>query len=200
MKRILLSIIIIVAALSVCGRQPESGYRAFIDSENFLGINIGFLAGEPGESRVATGIVTSHGYQFRPWLYVGGGTGFVYDLGWKDWKNNENNIKWAVPLFAEVRFDGKWFRRFTPYFSARLGANLTEHGGIYCSPMVGYRFNWGRKSAINFGLGASIIGERISYHEHVMLPEGGIVLGDLMHYQGHIVKFTARLGFEFQLP
>lgn len=177
-------------------RQPEKGYRGFVESSNYLDINLGFLAGDGGSSRVFTGLNTSHGYQFNSWLFVGGGIGFEYNLDWKSGYNNDGEPHLVIPLFAEGRLDAKW-GRFTPFFSARLGANLADHGGIYFSPTVGYRFNWGRKTAINFGLGVSVIGMRNSYHEHIMLPEGGITLGDLVYYQGHEAKFTVRLGIEF---
>lgn len=129
------------------------GYRSFIDSSNFLDINIGFIVGSPGDSHVSTGFTTSHGYPFNRWLYVGGGTGFVYNLNWKDpgLGNYNTNSRYVIPIFAEVRFDAKW-HRFTPYLSTQIGGNVAERGGIYLSPTVGYRFNWVRKSAINFGL------------------------------------------------
>lgn len=181
--------------------QPERGYRGFIDSNNFLDLNIGFLVGSSGDSYVSTGFTTSHGYQFNDWLYVGGGTGFVYNLNWKDLEATHYNDKsrYVIPIFAEVRLDARW-NRFTPYFSAQIGGNVAERGGLYLSPTVGYRFNWGRKSAINFGLGATVYGNTQSYLEHVSLPDGGHTYVTKKSYSGNVVTFTARLGFEFQLP
>lgn len=191
--------LVAASTISAMALQPQRGYRAFVDWSNYLDLNLGFLGGDPGSSRVFTGFTTSHGYQFNDWLYVGGGAGMEYNLSWKKYGNNDGESRFIVPVFAEARLDARW-NRFTPYFSAQLGANLSDHGGIYFSPMVGYRFNWGRKSAINFGLGATIFGRRYSYHEHINSPDGGIVEGPEVHYQGTLVKFTARLGFEFQLP
>ena len=199
MKRLLLIITLSLATICTYALQPQRGYRAFIDWNNYLNLNIGFIAGEPGDSKVFTGFTTSHGYQFNSWLYVGGGAGFQYNLDWKKYGNNDGDCRFIIPVFAEARLDTRW-HRFTPYFSLQLGANLADHGGIYCSPTVGYRFNWGRKSAINFGLGASIYGRRHSYPGHIVLPGGGITERPETHYQGTDVKFTARLGFEFQLP
>ncbi len=132
-------------------------------------------------------------------MYVGGGAGFVYNLSWKTHGYHYDDAQYIIPVFAEARFDAKW-RRFTPYFSIRLGANVNDHGGIYCAPVIGYRFNWGRKSAVNLGFGATIFGRRMSYYEHVPHPDGGITEGPLVHDQGTFAKFTVRLGFEFQLP
>lgn len=119
-----------------------------------------------------------------------------YNLDWKSYGNNDGEPRFVIPLYAEGRLDAKW-GRLTPFLSMRLGANLADYSGVYFSPTIGYRFNWGRKTAINLGFGATVIGRRYTYHEHIMLPEGGIILGDLAHYQGHAVKFTARLGLDF---
>lgn len=179
--------------------QPTQGYRGFVDSSNYLDLNFGFLVGDGGSSRIYTGGSSTHGYQFNNWLFVGGGVGFEYNLDWKSDRNNDGEHRYVIPLYAEGRLDAKW-GKFTPFFSARIGANLADHGGLYFSPTIGYRFNWGRKSAINLGLGISVIGSRYSYYDHILAPGGGLINGDLIYYQGHAVKFTARLGFEFQIP
>lgn len=199
MKRLLLIITLTFASVCSFALQPERGYRAFIDWSNYLDLNIGFISGNPGHSKVFTGLTTSHGYQFNSWLYVGGGAGLQYNLDWKKYGNNNGECRFVIPVFAETRMDARW-HRFTPYISLQLGANLSDHGGIYCSPTVGYRFNWGHKSAINLGMGASIYSRRYTYNEHIVLPEGGIIEGLETHYRGTSVKFTVRLGFEFQLP
>lgn len=157
-----------------------------------------YLPQASADSRLHTGFTTSHGYQFNSWLYVGGGAGCEYNLSWKDYTNN-GDTRLIIPLFAEARLDGKW-GRFTPFFSTRIGANLADHGGIYFSPTVGYRFNWGRRSAINLGIGMTLYGYRASSYEHIMHPEGGITLGPIVHYQAHLVRMAFRLGFEFQAP
>lgn len=89
-----------------------------------------------------------------------------------------------------------------PYLSVRLGANLSDHGGIYFSPMVGYRFNWGRKTALNFGLGITLFGRRMPTYSHIPSPDypDSYIPVESGHYQGHFVKFTASLSLDFQLP
>lgn len=199
MKRLLTLLYMAIIVLSATALQPQRGYRGFIDSDNFLGINPGFLTGDGGESTIYTGFTTSHGYQFNNWLYAGAGAGFVYNLSWNKYSYHHDDGRWVIPVFTEVRMDASW-GRFTPYFSAQLGANAGDHGGIYFSPMVGYRFNWGRKSAINFGLGATIYSKKIWYYDPILQPDGGFINGPRVNYHGTFVKFTARLGFEFQLP
>lgn len=201
MKRFLIFIFIIISAAAAWAVQPVRGYRGFVDSSNFLDINIGFIAGSPGDSHVSTGFTTSHGYQFNRWLYIGGGTGFIYNLNWKNpiAVSYNDKSRYVIPVFAEVRLDARW-NRFTPYFSTHIGGNIAERGGLYFSPTVGYRLNWGRKSAINFGLGVTIYGNTCSYADHTCLPDGSHIDIVKRHYNGNAVSFTARLGFEFQLP
>ena len=176
-KRIIIVfLVVIVCPLTLLAKQPERGYRGFVDWDNLLSISFAFISGDGGESRVITGFTTSHGYQFNNWLFVGGGTGFLYNLNWKKGMVNYGDPRMVIPIFAEGRLDAKW-GKFTPYFSVQLGGNIAKHGGVYFSPMVGYRFNWGRKTAINLGLGATLVG-----HNDSEWPS---------------TKFTARLGFEF---
>lgn len=199
MKRIIFLFTLAICAVTASALQPQRGYRGFVDWNNFLDLNFGFIAGDPGDSKVITGFTTSHGYQFNNWLYVGGGVGFMYNLDWKAY-NNSYDEHYVVPVFVEGRLDAKW-GRFTPYFSVQLGANVIDGGGIYFAPMVGYRFNWGRRSAINFGLGATLYGRVYKYQDYVPGPNGGLIEGPIEEYRGWpTTKFTARLGFEFQLP
>lgn len=202
-KIIFLIVLFVVLPFYASALQPQRGYRGFVDWSNSAKIDMGFLSIENqsgDETEIFTGISTSHGYQFNNWLYVGGGTGFEYNLDWKAFENEyDENARYIIPIFVECRLDAKW-RRFTPYFSVRLGANVADNGGVYFSPTVGYRFNWGRRSAINLGLGLTLFGYRSSYTEHIMQPDGGIDLGPTIHYQAHVVRFSLRLGYEFNLP
>lgn len=201
MKKFFLLLILLILPFLAFSRQPERGYRGFIDSDNFLLANFSFLSGDGGESTFWTGFTTSHGYQFNDWLYVGAGSGMVYNTGWKSRSIDSNRC--IVPLFAEVRFDAKW-GRFTPFFSAQIGGNFTvkgaEGGGIYASPMIGYRFNWGRKSAINLALGATMYGTKESDYRTYWDPDEGLKNEFKGYRLGERVMFTVRLGYDFQLP
>lgn len=200
-KRYLLVLYFLLACASAQAIQPQRGYRGFIDWSGDIEPNVSFLLSdhEGGrDSELYMGLSTSHGYQFNNWLYVGGGAGFEYNFGWKSYYNS-GEAHFFVPVFAETRLDAKW-GRFTPFLAMRLGANVVEHGGIYFSPTVGYRFNWGRKSAINLSLGMTLFSRRSQYHDHVLHPDGGLVEGPLVTYHPIHVKFAFRLGFEFQLP
>lgn len=188
-KTLLLLLTIALLPLSSAALQPQRGYRGFIDANMSTVPNIGFIAGEPGDSEIYLGLSTSHGYQFNRWLYVGGGAGMEYNPSWKSYHPDDTRL--FVPIFAEARADAKW-GRFTPFLSMRLGANVADHGGIYFSPLVGYRFNWGRRSAINFGLGITLCGRRYTYED--------FMTDQTVSYHGTHVSAALRLGFEFQLP
>ena len=108
MKGVLLCMVISLSSLTAYALQPQRGYRAFVDWNNFLDIDFGFLAGEPCDSKIFTGLTTSHGYQFNNWLYVGGGGGFMYNLGWKSY-NRYSDRRFVIPVFAEARLDAKWY-------------------------------------------------------------------------------------------
>lgn len=200
MKRFITLLLLWWGAASMFARQPERGYRGFVDWSNYLDLDLGFMGGNPGSSRVFTGFTTSHGYQFNGWVYVGAGAGMHVNLDWKEYKS-DGEPRFIVPVFAESRLDARW-GRFTPYMSVQLGVNLADHGGIYFSPMFGYRFNWGRRTAINFGLGLTLFGRRMLYYSHIPSPDfpDSYIPVESGHYQGHFVKFTARLGIDFQLP
>ena len=178
--------------------QPVKGYRGFFDWNNYLKFILDICCGD-FESEVYTGFTTSHGYQFNNWLYVGGGTGFMCNLEWKKFNYPQyEGTRFVIPVFAEGRLDGKW-GKFTPYFSVQLGANLTHHVGAYFSPLIGYRFNWGRKIAINLGLGMTLFQTR--RNRQTFLPgeehDPWANKGPIIHTRPNFVKFTVRIGFEF---
>ena len=135
-----------------------------------------------------TGGSTSHGFQFNPHLFVGAGLMIE--------KCNKFDT-WTLPLFAQVRTDQTW-GKFTPFGDLRLGYNCTDGGGIYLSPTVGYRFNFGRKLNLNLGVGMTLRGHTVEKYD-IYLDE---FAGDFsMTYLGkaHQTKgmFTIRVGIDF---
>ena len=197
MKRFLIILQVLFLAITLNARQPERGYRGFLEWSNSLcsekravfapgpGLNI------IGYSRVnylLTGASTSHGYQINSRFFVGAGIGIEHNQRWGSW---------MAPLFAQGRMDLQ-FGKFTPYADVRLGWDLTEEGGIYFSPSIGYRFNWGRKLGINIGAGLTLIDYR--YYEYGFIPVS--VSGyDTVYLKGSYHKakpyFSFRVGIEF---
>lgn len=83
--------------------------------------------------------------------------------------------------------------RFTPFAEVRLGYNLTDDGGVYFSPNIGYRFNWGRKTGVNVGVGLTLQGVKTNIYEVTSQP------GDywIMDYKG--VRHDCRVCFSFRV-
>ncbi|MDE6557209.1 MAG: hypothetical protein K2K55_09655 [Duncaniella sp.] len=193
MKRYL---ILILAALLFCqmaeARQPQRGYRGFFEWSNSLRseemgypYNGGLILYR--ENTYYTGFSTSHGYQINPMFFVGAGLGMEMCT---DFDN------WIVPLFVEGRADLQ-FGKFTPFGDIRLGANLSEGTGVYFSPTIGYRFNWGRKMGVNIGAGLSLAGYK-AYHYDIIMDDPGtfnmVYLGTKNHVRAY---FTFRVGIDF---
>ncbi|MBD5189619.1 MAG: hypothetical protein HDS95_05005 [Bacteroidales bacterium] len=192
MKRLLfISALLFIFISSNCfARQPERGYRGFLEwsssvrSEEIASWDYGSLR----DTFFFTGASTSHGYQINSKFFAGAGLGMEYNQKWDTW---------IIPLFLQGRMDMK-FGVFTPYADLRLGYNLTQGGGVYFSPTVGYRFNWGRKMGVNIGLGLTLIDYKIEKYESSIDLDNGFYE---IYYAGnyHKVKpyFSFRVGIDF---
>lgn len=181
----------LLCSLFAVARQPEKGYRGFVDCSTTFNLDISIYGG-PTDSYVWMGGSTTHGYQFTPHLFVGGGIGYEAVLS-----PNDRRPKRIFPVFGDVRTDLK-FGKFTPFADMKLGVNFTHGAGLYFSPTIGYRFNWGRKTAINFAIGATFFGQQMPEYKAIMAPDGGIIDHEVIgHYHGTEIRPTLRLGFEF---
>lgn len=137
MKKKKFAIIALAALLvpSVAARQPQRGYRGFVDAE--WSRYSRRLTDYGGWHENHWGVSTVHGYQVMPQLFVGAGAA----LNRNAWLGS-----WYPRLFADVRTDLK-FGIFTPFADLRAGWTLTSDAGFYFSPTVGYRFNRAVSSA-----------------------------------------------------
>lgn len=178
------------------GRDPQKGYRGFVESESFFYPDLGFLAGGGGESDFWTGISTTHGYQFNPHLFVGAGMSAVWLLNDVDYHSDKSKLKY-LPIFADIRTDLR-FGRFTPFADLRMGCNLLRHGSFSGALTIGYRFSWGRRVALNLALGVNLRGIR---HEDIASgwnPDEGHWSRPTGKYStGYDAKPVVRVGIEF---
>lgn len=194
MKRtILLLPAVIAVALVSEARQPERGYRGFFEwsnsvrSDNFGVLDIHGNLKTERQGTFYTGFTTSHGYQINPMFFVGAGLGMEH-CGKLD--------NWVAPVFIQGRVDLK-LGRFTPFGDLRLGANIAEGAGVYISPTVGYRFNWGRKTGVNLGAGLSLAGYKAEHYEGTVTgPDSYEIqyIGTRHHIRPY---FSFRLGIDF---
>lgn len=186
-RQIIFLFAIIFIALNASARQPERGYRGFLDWSNCIRTEKvpGFIK---RYTDYYTGFSTSHGFQFNPWLYIGAGIDFEY--------NSDQRDRLLTP-FIHGRTD-LLFGKFTPFGEIRLGYNLTNGGGVYFSPNIGYRFNWGRKMGINLGLGATIIGYSADLYDVNITPDGEYIFtGPIGKRHGCTGYFSFRIGIDF---
>ena len=118
---------------------PEVGYRGFVDAVWTIGVG-----DAAGADRI--GLLTSHGYQIMPQLYVGAGVGINYYY---------NGTAVNMPVFANIRTD-ILPHSVTPYIDLKGGYSFFEAKGLYLSPSVGCRFRIGDRLALNAGVGYTL--------------------------------------------
>lgn len=191
MKRLSVCAAAIALIASASAREPQRGYRGFVDWDNSI---TSYLIDEGQRETVwYTGISTSHGYQFNPHFFLGGGLmltkSTTFDMA-------------TLPIFVQTRYDNTW-GRFTPFGDLRIGFNCSDGGGLYFSPTVGYRFNWGRKANLNLGVGLTLKGSTTENYRMVFIEDylgtGNSALDIEYLGKSHHTKamFTIRLGIDF---
>ena len=113
----------------------KRGYRGFVEMGYTIGKNRW-----SGTNRFE--LVTSRGYQFNPYFYVGLGTGVHY-------YHQADLIE--IPIFADLRAD---FLNYgiTPFVDFKIGYTVYDCTGLYISPTVGCRFGF-KNMALNLGFG-----------------------------------------------
>ena len=110
-------------------RSTTRGYKGFVDIGTGFSVN--------GEQNNIFSFHTSHGYQFNPYLYLGGGVGFNF-------YTYPNVTEVWLPIFVDFRVNFL-NKRFTPYFDLKIGTNL--------NPSFGVSYIVGKRVALNFGVG-----------------------------------------------
>lgn len=192
MKRILITFLTILSVASMAiARQPHQGYRGFIDWSNNYRTEPSFFD-MPRTSIFYSGLSTTHGYQIDSNFFAGAGL----DIEYCSYRSTT-----SLAIFAEGRYDVQ-FEKFTPFGDIRLGYNAGDGGGVYFSPSVGYRFNWGRKVGINLALGLSLYGYTRDVFELQFYdtPDNGGIYYDLNYIgrkHGVDPYFSFRVGFDF---
>lgn len=184
MRKIVLFLFLITISFALSAKQPQRGYRGFVDWNNSL--RIYEWSGIGRTTDYFTGFSTSHGYKVNPWIFAGAGFNFEYFSTARDY---------IIAPFFDFRSDFK-FIKFTPFADARIGYSCTDGGGIYFSPFIGYRFNWGRKVGINVGVGITLKGYKSDIVDIEYNPELG---GWDVEYLGMERKVETFLSFRIGL-
>ena len=182
-QKIILTIVACMVAMVGYAKDPQRGYRGFVDWEYSLGYmnTTNDVDGYHRGYEWLSGVTTSHGYQFNSHIFLGAGTGIVPAL---------SAAYVMFPVFVDFRYDYS-HRKFRPFGDVRIGYNISD--GFYMSPTIGYRLNWGRKMNVNFGVGMTLLGmtDEISTHS-----------SDVYHPSSKKRRyaetfFTLRIGIDF---
>ncbi|MCL3853042.1 MULTISPECIES: hypothetical protein [Parabacteroides] len=134
-------------------KYVKRGYKGFVD----FGYTVG--TGDFSEGRVE--LTTSHGFQFNPYLFLGGGTGFNY--------YHESEV-FAMPLFVDFRAN---FMQgpIVPFAGVKTGytASLSDDAddlGFYFAPSVGVKFMLNNRLAFNATLGYTVQLAEVYYYSY----------------------------------
>lgn len=104
---------------------------------------------------------TIHGYQFNPYVYLGGGTGLDFVIAYNHW----GEVGVCVPLFADLRLSVP-SHSAAPFLDLKLGgyaplskvyiwgdeSRPVSYGGFYFSPSVGALFSVTEKYSVGCAL------------------------------------------------
>ena len=165
------------------------------------------------------GFSTTHGYQFKPWLFIGAGVGMKYihkkhlkappfDLYssvtasiYGDYVAAVNAYMskksdfYIFPVFADIRLD-LLKSRFSPFLDCRVGYTFGGKAfGIMLNPSLGCRVGLTDRLAINATIGYSMQSTDIqvfSYDKTAIWHHEG---GDEQNNPYHCLSF--KLGIEF---
>lgn len=137
------------------------GYRGLYEFANTFGRSEGVTV-----NRIE--FTTTQGYQFNPYLFIGGGVGVNVIT------STVLDDRVDVPLYFDIR--STLDMEYSPFIDARIGGYVTNGGGLYSSVTVGCRFAFSDSYAVNVGVG-------YSWEESKRLPKS----------EG----LTLRVGFEF---
>lgn len=108
----------------------KKGFRGIVEAGFSLG------TGDVEENRPLLNV--SIGYQFNPYIYVGGGVGGAYFL--------DSEVV-AIPIFANFRSDFINYK-ISPFVDVKGGYSPYDAKGAYASVALGCRFN---KFSLSFG-------------------------------------------------
>lgn len=131
------------------GKGPQKGYRGFVDLEYYKSID--------AQSRDHFGFSTAHGYQLKPYLFVGAGAGMKisHKQHFKDNFGKKVDF-YMFPVFADIRLD-LLKNKYSPYLDFRAGYTLGSKAyGVMFNPSIGCRIGLTDKLAMNVSLGYSL--------------------------------------------
>lgn len=125
----------------------KAGYKAFVDFGYTLGTGVHKL------DRIE--LMTTHGVQINPYLFVGAGAGCHYYTEYTEF---------SIPIFVDIRAT-ILKNNITPYIDFKIGYSVLDVEGFYLSPSIGCRFAIGEKSGVYVGAGY-VMQKRNAYYDY----------------------------------
>ena len=163
-------------------RNTMRGYHGFV--ELGMGIthhNFSYIGNKPdtyadkNPNGFGIEILTSHGYQFSNFFFLGGGVGI----------NECTKTNVMVPIFADLRVN-ILDKRISPVIDFKWGYAVGDHHGVYLSFNAGVRFGFNEQNSAIYALAeASCIGDT------------GNGLFHLENKSRLCGRFFLRMGYEF---
>lgn len=114
------------------------GYKGFVEA----GYEHSFGKFEGGIFTLST----SHGFQFNPYFYLGGGIAFNFYTYTAD-----DETYGFLPVYINLRTN-LTASRVSPYLDIKTGVVMNEDGGFYASPSLGVRIGLRRKLGLNISI------------------------------------------------
>ena len=138
MRKFILSAILAMVAITFAHGQGK-GYKGMVDAGWIL-----------VSEKVAFQATTIHGWQFNPYLFVGGGAGVNYYSNKKSGGDGASGV--LIPVFADVR--GYVIpKKISPYGEVKIGASIPITDWFstspYVAPALGCRFGLSSDWAID---------------------------------------------------
>lgn len=167
--------------MTAAARPLKRGYRGFADWNGEIGRTT-----SGSEVFGFTGISTSHGYQFNPNLFVGGGL-WVQGCTFAVDKPGLGMVWFVLPVFLQTRADFT-LDKYPVFVDLRLGGNplfgFNPGDGdamdrVFFAPSVGVRKAISDRVSWNLGVGVSV-------HAFIGDGEGGCA-----------IMPAVRVGFDF---
>ena len=141
------------------GKGPQKGYRGFADLEYYVPL--------ADLSKEHFGFSTTHGFQFKPWLFAGIGAGLKISHK-KHFAGVYGKYEdfYMFPVFADLRFD-LLKSRYIPFLDCRVGYTFGNKAyGLLLNPSFGCRMGLNDRIAINASLGYSLQSTDLVAHIH----------------------------------
>ena len=140
---------------------------------------------------------TTHGYQFNPYFFLGGGLGLhfmsTYETPASAIALDYRSRYVDVPVFAAARVTFLE-QNITPYVDGKIGYFVTHGGGLYANISLGCRFGIWARQAVFFTVGYTYENLRFETFDHYM-PNNIDYIRCSRHLGTHGV--SVKLGYEF---